>query len=159
MCCFRFCSAMACSSPCTLVLCGKSMAENEIAESLKKNNTLMLPDNDVVSILLHSEADKPFNEESFGIDSFMNSLSTNRFGRFLLWSPRLTSTHDVVSQYVSQCLVSLPFGFLILLFLCWKVNVLLVMHRNFGELPIGSICVADVQYKGRGSIIPTDYSL
>ena len=135
------------------------MAENEIAESLKNNNTLKLSDNDVVSILLHSESDKPFNEESFGIDSFMNSLSTNRFGRFLLWSPRLTSTHDVVSQYVLQCLGSPSFGFLILLFHGWKVNVLLVMHRNFGELPIGSVCIADVQYKGRGSTIPTNYSL
>ncbi|KAF3445708.1 hypothetical protein FNV43_RR10884 [Rhamnella rubrinervis] len=112
--------SMACGSPCTLVLCGKSVAENEIAESLlKSNNTLKLPDDVAVSLLLHSESDKPFDEESFGIDSFMNSLSTNRFGRFLLWSPRLTSTHDVVSQ-------------------------------NFGVLPIGSVCIADVQYKGRG---------
>lgn len=25
-----------------------------------------------------------------------------------------------------------------------------VLSRNFGELPVGSVCVADVQYKGRG---------
>ncbi|KAJ6337458.1 hypothetical protein OIU76_007185 [Salix suchowensis] len=49
----------------------------------------------------------------------MNSLSTNQFGRLLIWSPILPSTHDVVSN-------------------------------NFGDLPIGTVCVADVQYKGRG---------
>lgn len=90
---------MASSSPCALVLCGKSSVENEIAESLKNINTLKLPDDDDnVSVLLHSELDKPLDEDSFRSDSFMNSLSTNRFGRFLMWSPRLTSTHDVVSQ-------------------------------------------------------------
>lgn len=30
------------------------------------------------------------------------------------------------------------------------MNSVLVVDRNFGELPIGSVCVADVQYKGRG---------
>lgn len=25
-----------------------------------------------------------------------------------------------------------------------------LLSRNFGELPVGSVCVADVQYKGRG---------
>ncbi|XP_015870273.3 biotin--protein ligase 2 isoform X1 [Ziziphus jujuba] len=113
-------SSSSSSPPCKLVLCGKSSAENEIAESLKNNNTLKLPDNDAVSVLLQSEWDKPLDDgDSFRIDSFMNSLSTNRFGRFLLWSPLLTSTHDVVSH-------------------------------NFGELPVGAVCVADVQYKGRG---------
>ncbi|GMN39711.1 hypothetical protein TIFTF001_008940 [Ficus carica] len=106
--------------PCTLVLCGKSAAEDEIAKSLRDNNTLKLAENDGgVSVLLRSELEKPLAEDLFRVESFMNSLSTNRFGRFLLWSPRLPSTHDVVSL-------------------------------NFGELPIGSVCVADVQYKGRG---------
>ncbi|PON76599.1 Biotin--acetyl-CoA-carboxylase ligase [Parasponia andersonii] len=115
-------SATDSDSPCTLVLCGKSMAENLIAKSLRENNTLKLRENVGVSVLLRSELDnKPLEEEedSFRIDSFMASLSTNRFGRFLLWSPRLTSTHDVVSQ-------------------------------NFDEIPGGSVCVADIQYKGRG---------
>ncbi|KAH7524484.1 hypothetical protein FEM48_Zijuj06G0124100 [Ziziphus jujuba var. spinosa] len=98
-------SSSSSSPPCKLVLCGKSSAENEIAESLKNNNTLKLPDNDAVSVLLQSEWDKPLDDgDSFRIDSFMNSLSTNRF----------------------------------------------VMDSNFGELPVGAVCVADVQYKGRG---------
>ncbi|XP_002285834.1 biotin--protein ligase 1, chloroplastic isoform X4 [Vitis vinifera] len=101
-----------------LVLCGKSSAEIEFAKSLKAKNTLKLPDNGEVSILLHPEIEKP-EEEPFQMDLFMSSLSTNTFGRFLIWSPQLPSTHDVVSQ-------------------------------NFCELPIGTVCVADVQLKGRG---------
>ncbi|CAK7347036.1 unnamed protein product [Dovyalis caffra] len=108
-------------TPCKLVLCGKSSAENEIAKSLMNNNTLKLPDSVDISAFLYSEIiDKPQNEEeSFFIERFMDSLSTNRFGRLLIWSPLLPSTHDVVSN-------------------------------NFGELPIGTVCIADVQYKGRG---------
>ncbi|KAM7259438.1 hypothetical protein ACFE04_015179 [Oxalis oulophora] len=105
-----------------LVLCGKSSAEIEIAKSLKhNNNTLKFPDNNAnVSITLHSEKiDKPVNEETFDIGLFMNSLSTNQFGRLFIWSHRLTSTHDIVSL-------------------------------NFSQLPIGSVCLADVQFKGRG---------
>ncbi|XP_062113848.1 biotin--protein ligase 2-like isoform X2 [Humulus lupulus] len=112
-------TVMESESPCTLVLHGKSTAENDTAKSLKHNNTLKLPENGGVSVLLHSELDKPLEEDSFGIDSYMNSLSTYKFGRFILWSPRLSSTHDVVS-------------------------------RNFDEIPTGSVCVADIQYKGRG---------
>ncbi|KAG2709111.1 hypothetical protein I3760_05G224100 [Carya illinoinensis] len=114
-------SAMDFNSSHTLVLCGKSTAENEIAKSIKSTNVLKLPDNGDISILLQSELERPLKEDeySFSIDSFMNCLSTNQFGRFLIWSPRLPSTHNVVS--------------------C-----------NFGELPIGTVCVADVQSKGRG---------
>lgn len=86
------------NSSCVLVLCGKSSAENETAKTLKHSGALKLTDNTELSILLHSESGKPIKEDAFGVDSFMNSLSTNRFGRFLLWSPRLPSTHDVVSQ-------------------------------------------------------------
>ncbi|XP_062146376.1 biotin--protein ligase 2-like [Alnus glutinosa] len=109
------------SSSCTLILCGKSTIESEIAKSIKSNSALKLPDNQDVSILLQSELEKPLQKDldSIGVDSFMNSLSTNQFGRFLIWSPRLPSTHDVVSH-------------------------------NFCELPVGAVCVADVQSKGRG---------
>ena len=85
------------SSNCALVLCGKSAAETEIAESLRHRNALKLADNDAVSALLRSESDERFEEDAFRIDGFMDSLATKRFGRFLLWSPRLPSTHDVVS--------------------------------------------------------------
>ncbi|KAF8411815.1 hypothetical protein HHK36_004374 [Tetracentron sinense] len=104
-----------------LVLCGKSSPENEFAQSLKNRNNLKLLDSGEVSILLHSEMEKPCDEESFRTELYMNSLSTERFGRFLIWSPRLPSTHDVVSE-------------------------------NFCELPIGAVCVADFQFKGRGRL-------
>ncbi|XP_061357945.1 biotin--protein ligase 2-like isoform X1 [Gastrolobium bilobum] len=112
-------SAVDCNSPSTLVLCGKSLSENETVKAIKANNTLKLADNAGFSFVLHSELDRSVKQESFQVDSFMNSLSTNQFGKLLIWSPRLTSTHDVVSQ-------------------------------NFCELPIGTVCVADVQTKGRG---------
>ncbi|XP_050365993.1 biotin--protein ligase 2-like [Argentina anserina] len=113
-------SAMDCNSSCILVLSGKSAAEDKIAEALKNTNALKLGDESELSILLASESEKPFKAgDGFGIESFMKSLSTDRFGRLLLWSPRLPSTQDVVSQ-------------------------------NFCEIPNGAVCVADVQYKGRG---------
>lgn len=84
------------SSACTLVLCGKSSAEKEIALSLKKNSAVKLPDDTPVSILLESEIAK-LDKEPFNVELFFNCLSTRIFGRFLIWSPRLTSTHDVVS--------------------------------------------------------------
>ena len=96
---FCLCEAMDSNSSFILLLCGKSTAENEIAKSIKTNNTLKLPDNNEVSILLQSELEQPLKDDnSFRIDSFMNSLSTNQLGRFLIWSPRLPSTHDVVSK-------------------------------------------------------------
>ncbi|KAM7253189.1 hypothetical protein ACFE04_025807 [Oxalis oulophora] len=105
----------------SLVLCGKSSAEIEIAKSLKDNNTLKFLDNNAnVSITLHSEKiDKHVNQETFDIGFFMNSLSTSQFGRLFIYSQRLPSTHDIVSL-------------------------------NFSQLPIGSVCLADVQFNGRG---------
>ncbi|KAI3464463.1 hypothetical protein Pfo_021126 [Paulownia fortunei] len=105
-----------------LVLCGKSISENEEAWCLKTNNTLKLPDGSPVTVVLHSEIENREsigNDDVFRINSYMDSLSTSRFGKLLIYSPKLGSTHDVVSN-------------------------------NFGELPIGAVCVADVQFKGRG---------
>ncbi|PKA60036.1 hypothetical protein AXF42_Ash009720 [Apostasia shenzhenica] len=53
--------------------------------------------------------------------SYMDALKTDCFGRLLIWSPRLPSTHDVVS-------------------------------KNFIDLPVGTVCVTDVQYRGRGRV-------
>ncbi|KAL0360183.1 UNVERIFIED_CONTAM: Biotin--protein ligase 1, chloroplastic [Sesamum radiatum] len=106
----------------TLVLCGKTTAENEVALRLKTNNTLKLPDDSPLDVVLDSEIE---NRESigdddvFGINSYMSFLSTSRFGKLLIYSPKLASTHDVVS-------------------------------KNFEELPVGAVCAADVQFKGRG---------
>ncbi|KAL8485505.1 hypothetical protein ACS0TY_027697 [Phlomoides rotata] len=115
----RLSAKMEAESSTTLVLCGKSIEENEIALSLKTNNTLKLPDGSPVIVSLHSETESIINDDVFRINSYMNFLSTSRFGKLLLYSPRVASTHDVVTN-------------------------------NFGELPSGSVCVADVQFKGRG---------
>ncbi|TYI82830.1 hypothetical protein E1A91_D05G249000v1 [Gossypium mustelinum] len=113
-------SAMDSASPSMLFLCGKSSTESEIAKSLKINDTLNLPNGGKVSALLQSEINTfRFGEDAFNVDLFWNSLSTKRFGRFLIWSPLLPSTHDIVSH-------------------------------NFCELPVGTVCVADTQFKGRG---------
>ncbi|GFY85318.1 holocarboxylase synthetase 2 [Actinidia rufa] len=89
-------------TPSLLVLCGKSSTERELGKSLKDNQTLKLPENAEVSILLHSESENSFEGESFRINSFFNSLSAAHFG------------------------------------------------SNFCEIPVGSVCVSDVQFKGRG---------
>ncbi|XP_015577164.2 biotin--protein ligase 1, chloroplastic isoform X2 [Ricinus communis] len=107
------------SSTCTLILSGYSAVENEIAQSLKQSSSIKHPDDDEITLLLESEISIPEKENSFDQQLFFNNLSTNRFGRLLIWSPRLTSTQDFVSH-------------------------------NFYELPIGTVCVADTQSKGRG---------
>ncbi|KAI8015760.1 hypothetical protein LOK49_LG05G02326 [Camellia lanceoleosa] len=114
-------SAMDSQSPCVLVLCGKSSTDNELAKSLKDNNTLKLPDIADVSILLHSEngMTSEGEGESFRINLFLNSLSTTRFGRFLIWSPRLSSTHDVVSHNFCE----IPIELFVLLILSSKGEV------------------------------------
>ncbi|XP_074273259.1 biotin--protein ligase 1, chloroplastic-like isoform X2 [Silene latifolia] len=104
----------------TLLLAGKSTPEIQFATSLISNNSLKLADHSNLLIRLHSKANtSDDNTPSFHVDSYFDSLFTTRFGRFLVWSPRLPSTHDVVSQ-------------------------------NFEKLPLGTVCVADVQFKGRG---------
>lgn len=92
---------MESESSTTLVLCGKSIEENEVALFLKTNNTLKLPDGSPVAVSLHSESENREsvgNDDAFRINSYMNCLSTSRFGRLLIYSPRLASTHDVVSK-------------------------------------------------------------
>ncbi|XP_012854994.1 PREDICTED: biotin--protein ligase 2-like isoform X1 [Erythranthe guttata] len=118
----RLSAKMEAQSSTTLVLCGKSSEENEAARLLKINNVLKLPDTSPVTAVLHSEAEnreRIDGGDSFRINSYMNFLSTYRFGKLLVYSPKLASTHDVVST-------------------------------NFLDLPIGAVCVADVQFKGRG---------
>nr|GMD97739.1 biotin--protein ligase 2-like isoform X2 [Ipomoea batatas] len=107
------------SAPLLLVLCGKSAVENELAKSLKNNNAMKLLGDDEVEVVLHPEVEDSLGNEGFRIRDYFNSLLTMSLGRFLVYSPRLPSTQDVVA-------------------------------RNFCELPVGAVCVADVQFKGRG---------
>ena len=72
------------SPTCALILSGKTAADNETAKLLKRNDTSKLPDDTEISVFLHSERDEFLEENGFRIDSYLNALSTNTFGRFLL---------------------------------------------------------------------------
>ncbi|MQL88976.1 hypothetical protein Taro_021545 [Colocasia esculenta] len=105
---------------CLLVLCGKSSAEEAQARSLASSGNLkLLGAGEEVALSLSCYGEGDLATMGFRAQEYMDALSTRRFGRFLAWSPRLPSTHDIVS-------------------------------RNFCELPLGAVCVADVQFKGRG---------
>ncbi|CAL9040169.1 unnamed protein product [Musa banksii] len=107
-----------CGNSTVLVLAGKSPQEDDLARFLKsRSDTLKLLDEEAgeVRVLLRSEA----YQSTFDPQFYMGALTASRFGRLLIWSPRLPSTHDLVS-------------------------------KNFGELPVGTVCVTDVQIKGRG---------
>ncbi|PKU69553.1 biotin--protein ligase 2 [Dendrobium catenatum] len=106
-----------------LVLFVKSSQEDEIARSIKaKKETLKLFEEGEaqgeIRVLLQSEIDS-IDYPTFRAEPYMDALNTNSFGRLLIWSPRLPSTHDVVS-------------------------------KNFCEFPVGTACITDFQYKGKG---------
>lgn len=82
-------------SPCVLVLCGKSPTEKELAKSLKANLSLKLSDDVIILTFLQSETSQ--NDDDFDFDKYMASIMTKCFGRFLIWSPKLPSTQDLVS--------------------------------------------------------------
>lgn len=82
-----------------LYLFGKSAAEVVIAKSvMMEGNGVSLPDDGEVKVVLSSDDERPCSEGRFRVDEFLKCLSAKRFGRFVVWSPRLPSTHDVVSQ-------------------------------------------------------------
>ncbi|KAJ4810293.1 Holocarboxylase synthetase 1 [Rhynchospora pubera] len=107
-----------------LVLFAKSTEELKLAQSLKlkfenTNDALKMSEEEKeVKVQLGSDVG-PDCQVNFGVGLYMDSLAATRFGRLLLWSPRLSSTHDLVS-------------------------------KNFHELPLGTVCITDIQFKGRG---------
>lgn len=104
----------------SLVIWGKEAEEKELAINIKKNGALKINGEEQLLVFLPSDLPAAvLGTPTFKADSYFRTTTTIRFGQFLLWSPRLPSTHDVVSQ-------------------------------NFCNLPTGSVCVADVQFKGRG---------
>lgn len=84
---------------CVLVLCGKSPKEKLLASSLKSKKALKLMDretgDDIDTKVL---VDGDMEVESFGVGSYMDALATQYFGRFLIWTPKITSTHDLLHQ-------------------------------------------------------------
>lgn len=90
-------------SGCLLVLCGKGKVEKDQARSLAAKGSLKLKhDGDEIAITLRAaegeESSLASPEETFRTQMYMEALTTSRFGGFLLWSPCLPSTQDVVSQ-------------------------------------------------------------
>ena len=104
----------------SLVIWGKEAEEKELAINIKKNGALKINDEEQLLVFLLSDLPAAvLGTPTFKEDTYFRTITNTRFGKFLLWSPRLPSTHDVISQ-------------------------------NFCNLPTGSVCVADVQFKGRG---------
>lgn len=86
-------------APTLLLLAGKSNEEKDVAKILQDNNTLQLHKNgEQVEVVLHSQVQTPFKDDEFRVEEYFYSLSTTRFGRLLIYSPKLSSTHDVISQ-------------------------------------------------------------
>uniref|UniRef100_A0A0E0JVZ5 BPL/LPL catalytic domain-containing protein n=1 Tax=Oryza punctata TaxID=4537 RepID=A0A0E0JVZ5_ORYPU len=101
----------------TLVVSGKSTEDQHLLATATGGGSLALGEEDSVeeiTVSLDSGAGAGFDA-----GAYMAALRASRFGRWMLWSPRLASTHDLVTQ-------------------------------NFAKLPVGVVCVADVQFKGRG---------
>ncbi|XP_066324995.1 biotin--protein ligase 2-like isoform X2 [Miscanthus floridulus] len=98
----------------TLVAYGKSAQEQELLASAAGSVALGEgePDGEVSVALAYEGA-------GFDAAVYMSALRARRFGRWMLWTPRIGSTQDLVA-------------------------------RNFAKLPVGVVCVADVQFKGRG---------
>ncbi|KAF3322530.1 biotin--protein ligase 2-like isoform X2 [Carex littledalei] len=116
-------SHISAMGPTLLVLSAKSPEELKLAQSLKlkfeTSDALNLSEEEKeVKVLLDSEVG-PTDQMKFEVGLYMGFLVASKFGRLLIWSPRLSSTHDLVS-------------------------------KNFHELPCGTVCITDVQFKGRG---------
>ncbi|KAG0497566.1 hypothetical protein HPP92_002000 [Vanilla planifolia] len=106
-----------------LVLCGKSQQEEQFARCIlvKKDALKILGEGEAqgeIKVFLQSDIGS-VGSPTFRMERYLDALKTDQFGRLLIWSPLLPSTHDVVS-------------------------------KNFGEFPIGTVCITDVQCKGRG---------
>lgn len=80
-----------------IIFHAKSPFELEYIKSLEQESSLKLPEGEVV-ITTRSEQQIVSDDECFNVDLYMDNLSTNQFGRLLIWSPRLSSTHTLLSK-------------------------------------------------------------
>ncbi|KAL3014407.1 hypothetical protein AAZX31_06G104700 [Glycine max] len=137
-------SGVACS---LLVLCGKSLAENETAKAIKTSSTLKLPEDEKLSLVLHSEMDNSVMQGFFQVHSYMDSLSTNQFGRLLIWSPDLNSTHDIVSHNFCE----LPIGTVSIADVQTKGRG---RSKNVWESPLGCLMFSFTMQMEDGRVVP-----
>uniref|UniRef100_A0A0A9D9F7 BPL/LPL catalytic domain-containing protein n=1 Tax=Arundo donax TaxID=35708 RepID=A0A0A9D9F7_ARUDO len=110
-------TSSAASAGATLVVSGKSPEDHELLASAA--GSVALGEGDAAEKLAVTLAPDAAAAGCFDAGAYMGALRARRFGRWMLWSPRLSSTQDLVAQ-------------------------------NFSKLPVGVVCVADVQFKGRG---------
>ncbi|KAL5206952.1 hypothetical protein ABZP36_031387 [Zizania latifolia] len=101
----------------TVVVSGKSPQDRQLLASAA--GSLALGEGDAVEEITVSLDSGAGTGLGFDAGAYMGALRAGRFGRWMLWSPRLCSTHDLLAQ-------------------------------NFDKLPVGVVCVACVQFKGRG---------
>ncbi|KAL5145435.1 Biotin--protein ligase 1, chloroplastic [Glycine soja] len=141
---FMASSGVACS---LLVLCGKSLAENETAKAIKTSSTLKLPEDEKLSLVLHSEMDNSVMQGFFQVHSYMDSLSTNQFGRLLIWSPDLNSTHDIVSHNFCE----LPIGTVSIADVQTKGRG---RSKNVWESPLGCLMFSFTMQMEDGRVVP-----
>uniref|UniRef100_A0ACD5Z884 Uncharacterized protein n=1 Tax=Avena sativa TaxID=4498 RepID=A0ACD5Z884_AVESA len=99
-----------------LVLAGKSPQDQQLLASASGELSLEEEGGGELAVSLAPDG---CGGEGFDAAAYMGALRARRFGRWMLWSPRMASTHDLVTQ-------------------------------NFAKLPVGVVCVTDVQFKGRG---------
>ncbi|KAL6629894.1 hypothetical protein ACP70R_029659 [Stipagrostis hirtigluma subsp. patula] len=113
-------SSSSAAAAATLVVFGKSPQDQELLASAA--SSLVLGEGvatEELTVVLASDGRVAGMDAGFDAGAYMDALRARRFGRWMLWSPRLASTQDIVAQ-------------------------------NFSKLPVGVVCVADVQFKGRG---------
>jgi biotin--protein ligase len=95
----------------TLVVSGKSTEDQHLLAAA--GGALVLGEGDSVediTVSLDSGAGAGAGA-GFDAGAYMAALRASRFGRWMLWSPRLASTHDLVTQWVQDLL-----GFFLALF-------------------------------------------
>ncbi|XP_011626364.1 biotin--protein ligase 2 isoform X1 [Amborella trichopoda] len=129
-----------------IVLRGKSRSEEEYASSLKHKKSLRLPDGEL-QILLQSELQQNDATKTFQIDSYMDILSTHQFGRLLIWSPRISSTHDLVSLNFCE----LPLGTACIADVQVKGRG---RAKNVWQSPVGCLLFSFTLQMDNGRIVP-----
>ncbi|CAO2037285.1 unnamed protein product, partial [Urochloa humidicola] len=107
-------SGPAAATTTTLVAYGRSPEDRELLASAA--GSIALGDGESAGELAVALS---YEGAGFDAAAYMGALQARQFGRWMLWSPRMGSTQDLVAQ-------------------------------NFAKLPVGVVCVADVQFKGRG---------
>lgn len=87
------------SAAATLVVAGKSPEDQQLLASAASSLSLGdVQGGGEITIALASDAPVGDKDTGFNVSAYMDALQARRFGRWMLWSPRLASTQDLVAQ-------------------------------------------------------------